>query len=448
MSAEETGTAMLARFAVGCAPPAGELAEATRRCLRDHLANALAGHDRHPARIAEALAEPGDAAGIYASRRRTSAARAAFVNAVRAHVLIRDDMHVESVCHIGTVVLPAILALAEREDATGGDILAAIVAGYAVMARVGAALAATPGFTARFRPTGVSGTAGAAAAAARLLRLDAATAASAIALAVNQAAGLNEWPHAGGEEIYLHPAHAARAGVEAVALAAAGLRGSASVIEGRAGILAGFGRGPDVIMAPDAGAILSVRHKPVPACNYVQTPVMAALALVARECIAAAAIEGVEIVTFAAALGYPGCDHPGPFDTVEQIKMSLQASVAVALITGSAAEAGFLRNGDREIARLAAATRLVNDPALTAAYPARQGAGVRLRLTGGRIVETRLEDVPWLDAAAVTARFRDEAEVVLGPKQAQTLDAAISALGTTGGPSGRSLGRLLARSVG
>lgn len=53
------------------------------------------------------------------------------------HVLELDDVHTESKAHIGTVVIPAAWALAERCGCTGKELLEAVICGYEVMARIG-----------------------------------------------------------------------------------------------------------------------------------------------------------------------------------------------------------------------------------------------------------------------------------------------------------------------
>src|SRR5581483_11623974 len=65
---------------------------------------------------------------------------AALLNGAFAHALEMDDTHQPSSTHPGAVVIPAALAAAEQIDASGRELLAAIVAGYEVMARLGMAL--------------------------------------------------------------------------------------------------------------------------------------------------------------------------------------------------------------------------------------------------------------------------------------------------------------------
>ena len=65
---------------------------------------------------------------------------AAFANAVAGHGLVREDMHAGAVSHLGVVVLPAMLALAQRRRVTGNQFAAGCIVGYEVGARIGRVL--------------------------------------------------------------------------------------------------------------------------------------------------------------------------------------------------------------------------------------------------------------------------------------------------------------------
>src|SRR5262245_62824091 len=61
---------------------------------------------------------------------RTSCTNAAFMNGLSSHVLELDDTHRDSITHVGAPVIPAALAMAEREGGGGRTFLTAVVAGY------------------------------------------------------------------------------------------------------------------------------------------------------------------------------------------------------------------------------------------------------------------------------------------------------------------------------
>ena len=329
----ESAAGHLADFTAGLGPELleGAIWRKVEVCILDLLAACFTGRATGQVRRAGAWVEALGAraeATLFGQAGRTAAAEAAFANGVAGHSLIREDMHVESGSHIGVVVLPAALAMAERVGAGGADVGCAVAAGYEVMARVGRALM-RPGFVQFFRPTGIAGPLGAAAATARVMGLDAEQTTNAISFAANFACGLNEWPRSGGEEIYFHAGMAARNGVLAAVLAAEGGCASETILDGPSAMLGAFGADGDAAHALVADLdrpreILAAFHKPAPACNYVQTPAQAALALVRHAGVAGRDIAAVTVRTFTAAIDYPGCNRQGPFQTVIQAKMSLQ----------------------------------------------------------------------------------------------------------------------------
>lgn len=409
-------------------------------CLFDLIGGALEAVDKPASRQALAAVVPlprgyAGSAALIGLGLRSSTGDAAFVNAVMGHGLVREDMHAASVSHLGVVVLPALLALADasaRHGApiTGHELLVAIVAGYEVGASIGRALIDAELARVR-RPTGITGPLAAAAAGARLFGLDAAQTAHALALAANTTGGLNQWGHTGGSEMYFHPGFAARSGVTAVLLARAGAYASPNALEGEAGLFASLGRrdaAAAVRLFGGAPEILAVYHKPVPACNFAQTACQAALQLAQQMPVPHERIEAVTIDVPRAAAVYPGCDVPGPFERELQAKMSILFNVAAALVRGRVDESSFVHLDDAGVQRLLGLTTLRIDDAMTAAFPARQGAAVEVRLVDGRVYRRQLDDVVHASAAQVRQRFQEAAEVRLGPAAAARIAGCIDAL--------------------
>ena len=414
-------------------------------CLLDMIGVAAAANDlpwsRQAAQYAAAMG--GNRATLIGSPARASVAEAAFANATAGHGLVQEDMHTASVSHIGVVVWPTLLALAEVQRATGRAFVAAGVVGYQVMARIGQALV-TREVAQRFRPTGLVGALGGAAAGARLLRLSEDETVNALALAANTAGGLNEWPRAGGGEMFFHPGFAARNAVTAVLLARAGADAAESALDGRAGLFAAFGGAPrGEIDLDGAWEILAAYHKPVPACNYAQTPAQAAFAVRSAQTFRPQDVERVVVKSFPEAIAYPGCDHAGPYRTQLQAKMSIQFAVAAVLVHGRLDDEVFRDFApDGEVAALARRVRLESDAELARGYPQRQGAEVVVGLRDGRTAGKRLLDLEPLDAAGVRARTRAALTRLLGAARAAEIEREIDAL--TASPDAARLARLLA----
>ncbi|HEY7671945.1 MAG TPA: MmgE/PrpD family protein [Gammaproteobacteria bacterium] len=434
------------------------LIDKAKLCVLDFLACALEARDRPWSVQAIAAASGGsglsrDSAGSAAAPQRLAtilgtpyvvgSADAAFANAVLGHGLVRDDMHLGSVSHLGCVVLPALLARAESERVSGRHLLTAIVVGYEAGGKLGRAVLDVE--VARiFRPTGITGPFAAAAGVAKLLGLDAPRFAVALELAANLAAGYNEWATTGGSEMFFHPGFAARNALMAVDLAAAGAYASPTALEGNAGLLAAFGKrespnsrdwqplpqeaAPGAMPFSGRAEILEAFFKEVPACNFAQTAAQAAREIATRDAPPAESMTRVGVRVPYAAARYPGCDYAGPFTQVLQAKMSIHYNVAAALCTGNFDERNYEPARQPEIARVARLVSLEVDDALTRAFPAKQGAAVDVELNDGRRLSARRESVTPASDELVRARFALAANEVLGIQACRAALAFIDGL--------------------
>lgn len=346
-------------------------------------------------------------ASVIGAQTRASAAEAAFANAVLGHGLVREDMHTGSVSHLGIVIFPTLLALAQSRRVSGRDFIAGAVCGYEIGASVGRALMDQE--TVRiFRPTGITGPLGASVAGSRMLGFTEDAGVSALGLAANATAGLNEWPASGADDMFFHAGFAARNAVTAVELAELGAFGSETALDGPAGLFAAL-RHRDRVSAvtPFSGdlEIFSVYHKPAPACNYAQTACQAALAIG----VDSHDVTAVHVKCTAAAIHYPGCNAAGPFERVLQAKMSIHFCVAATLARRSIEESNYRRLDDPEIARLISVTKLEEDPQLTQAYPGVQGSEVIVTLSDGKVLRKKLSDLVPATPDQIRARFRSAA---------------------------------------
>lgn len=386
-------------------------------CLVDFLSCALEAADLPWSRQAAAIATPRGSGTIIGVCDGTTAEDAAFANAVRGHGLVREDMHAGSIAHLGVVIWPTLLALAEVRPISGPELIRAAVIGYEVGGRLGRKVM-TPEVARLFRPTGLVGPYAAAIAGAIALDLAPDRIRAALALAGNCSAGLNEWPHNGADEMYFHPGFAACNAIRAIRLAEAGANGSMSIIEGPAGTIAAYARQPlkdGIELFPGGDAeIMAVFNKQVPACNFAQSPCQAAVVALRAAAVESGEIESVTIETCDAALNYPGCAHKGPYRTPLQAKMSIAFGVASALTSGEIAESNYSRLDDPEIMRLVGATSFRIDDGLNRAFPEKQGARVSLTLRDGRTVEHAMDDIAHADATLIRSRFRTAAHQRLG----------------------------------
>ena len=452
VEAHEPLAARIARAVAGLtAEPSAQVTQKVKICLMDLIGCAFESRElpwsQQARRIAERASENDAGATIIGSLHNVALGDAAFANAVMGHGLVREDMHSGSISHLGIVVLPALLALAQYRRASGRDFILAAVAGYEVGARVGRALMDAE-VAKIHRPTGIAGPVGAAAAGARLLGLNVEQTTSAIALGANTTAGFNQWAHTGGSEMFFQAGFAARNAVSAVRLAANSAFASPSALDGEAGLFAALKKrsaAANVELFQSAPEILSVYHKPVPACNFAQTPSQAALGL-ARDGLAADRIESIRIRVPRAGALYPGCDYAGPFAHILQAKMSIQYNVAAALLAGSVSEKNFTRLNDAQLHKLIGMMTLEVDDDFTRAYPGKQGGEVEVRSSAGQVRKLRLEDVVNATPADVSQRFRIAVEQAVGKARAQEIEECIETLDRAE-DAGR-LGTLLRASAG
>jgi len=171
----ETLSDRLARFAAGLRYediPA-QVIEKAKLHLLDALGIGLAAtREPYAAGVAALVRDWGGSpqATLWRWGDRLPAAHAALANGSFVHGLDFDDTHTDSITHVSACVVPTALAVGEAVRASGREILAAMVAGFEVIARVGGA--APGGFHARgFHATPICGAFGAAAVAGRLLGL-------------------------------------------------------------------------------------------------------------------------------------------------------------------------------------------------------------------------------------------------------------------------------------
>lgn len=409
-----------------------ELVRKVKVCLMDLIGCACEARHLPWSRQAVACAEIAGSGGasMIGEPLAATLGDAAFANAVMGHGLVREDMHSGSISHLGIVVLPALLALAQSRRVSGRAFIAATVAGYETGGQVGRALLDAE-VAKIHRPTGLTGPIAAAAAGARLLGLKLEAATSALALGANTTLGFNQWAHTGGSEMFFQAGFAARNAVTSVRLAQQGAFASHTALDGEAGLFASLGKraaAADVELFRGVPEILAVYHKPVPACNFAQTPAQAALRIAGEAKLPADRIAAIRVRVSRAGALYPGCDFSGPFEHILQAKMSIQYNVAAALIEGGVTEKNFELLNDPRLQRLIGVTTLSIDDELTQAYPGRQGAEVEVTDTIGRVHRARLDDVVNAGAAEVRARFRLATQSAMGAARAREIENCIDNL--------------------
>ena len=215
-----------------------------RTALVDTIGVMIAGAGSDPARIARQTIGPAATSGaslIIGTDQRTNALDAGLVNGVAAHALDYDDGNSIMGGHPSTMLVPAILALAEELDASADDTIVAYAAGYEVLIQLSRGLNPYH-YQHGWHPTATIGIFGVAAASAKLLGLGEAATGTALAIAASNASGIKA--NFGTMVKSFHVGHAVRDGIFCARLAANGFTANLAALEANQGFLNVFnGRG-------------------------------------------------------------------------------------------------------------------------------------------------------------------------------------------------------------
>lgn len=410
-----------------------------RRCLLDLAGATLAGcRARGAAILTEfVLASMAGApeAAVLRSGRRVPAPSAALANGFMTNALDIDDGYRAIVGHPGAVLFPAILAVAERQGATGAALLEALVVGYEVGIRAGLVMRPHYGL---FHCSGSWGAIGAAAACGRLLGLDAGRLAHALGIAEAHAPllpTLREVAHPAMTKDGV--AWGAFVGVSAALLAERGFTALPSVF------------GDERFDAPVATLgeryeILHVYFKPYPCCRWFQPAIHGVTTLVGRHAIRPERIARIEVATFRAALD---ARVRAP-RSQEEAEYSLPYCVAAVAVHGELGPRQVSEGGweDPRVLDLAQRIDLALAPDLDARFPAEALARVAIVTHDGARVESEVlparggpEDP--LTPAEIRAKFGRLVDGTLTPAAAAALAAAVETIEAL--PSARTLVELM-----
>lgn len=440
-------TRALAEFVAALRPealPPEVMAQAARVAL-DAIGCAVAAwtEDREKARIARDIAamypaQPG-AGVIGAAGLSAQPAFAALANGILVNAADNDDTHKRALLHVGSVVLPAALALAQARGLGGRQMLAALVAGYEVAARVG--MAVMPTHYRFWHSTATNGTFGGAATAAHAMGLDADGVQRALGLAGTQAAGLNTFFESGDMTKSLHPGKAALNGVLSAQLAALGMTAPPGILEHPKGYLAAFSLEPKAAALTDGlgttWEILQNGFKFFPSILASHSPIQATLAIVARHRPDPARIARITNETYDTVKSHFSAKEAA---TPMAARVSVPYCIAAAAVDGVLTQAQFApgRIHDPLIRRVLDRTEVIADPALNALYPANFPARVTITMEDGQsFTETVMlpkgDPGAPLSDAELEDKFRGNCEPVLGAAQAARLRDATLRL-AEGGP--------------
>lgn len=277
---------------------------------------------------------------VFGMNRRYGAGAAALLNGTLGHSLDFDDTHADSSLHPSAPVVPAALAAAELVDASGTELLAAIVIGIEVACRLGMALDPTAHYARGFHPTATAGNFGAAAAAGRLFGLSTKQMESAFGIAASQASGSLQFLENGAWNKRYQVGEAAMKGLIAASLAAEDFHGAADALEGRHGFLKGYSDGAEpsrsVAGLGSVWETLRTGVKLYPACRYTHAAVDGLLNLRTHHGLSADEVTRISVGLHRNGMALVG--DPGPAKrrarSIVEGQFSMPFAASVALLRG------------------------------------------------------------------------------------------------------------------
>ncbi|MBK1784097.1 MmgE/PrpD family protein [Prauserella cavernicola] len=408
-----------------------------KRLILDYLGGVIASSTTPVSKAVAAHAREsygGDGAtGIGAGR--LSALGAALVNGTAAHGLEVDDGYTPGSVHPSSVALPAVLAAAQQAGTDPARTLSASAIALELVCRLAAA-GHPATWRNHFHNTPLTGVVASAAGVAGLLGLDTERVQDALGIAGSHAGGLFEFLGQSAEVKRVHPGKAARDGIASAQLAAAGVTGPHTVLEGTHGYFAAFARdewSPETVRdgLGSRWTLLDTYVKPYPSCRHLHGPIDAALALRERHGLTIGDVESAHVGTYTVATHHSHTEVGGFLDA----QMSIPYAVAAAISRGhvALAEFGDEARADAEITRLTQAVAVEVDQAAQDVYPKARPATLTLTLRDGRTLAETVEQ-PYgepsnpMSDESLAAKFHALVDPVLGEQAATELVHAVWAL--------------------
>lgn len=402
--ASTTTTGWTNHFVATCLEMAREplpphVAAATRLVILDTLGAMLAAADPEwpGARKMRAFVAGEQVTGpctVVGTALRTAPTIAAVANGYLGYALDIETHHGPAVMHAAAGVIPAALAVAQLDGATGEDFVSAVALGIEVGCRVSLAIGPNDLYARGFHPSAVAGAFGAAAASGRLLGLDVEQFSRALGLAATQAAGLLAWSSDHTEESRpFNPGIAARNGVTAARLAAEGFGAPRRVFDPdekynvfRAWSIDGSGSpGLLVDTLGQQYAVEALTYKRYACCAFLHPALDALLDLMTVNAVSASQLTAIE-------MRFPASGAP-IIDGNPLRSHQAQYILPVAATRGAVrfADVLFDRSADADVARLSAVTRIIHDDELDHLYPARYTTRLTLTTIDGRAFATQVD---------------------------------------------------------
>ncbi|MFC2001944.1 MmgE/PrpD family protein [Chloroflexota bacterium] len=370
-----------------------EVITKTKHHIMDTLAAMVSGSKLKAGQVAIKYANDQGGvpeAQVVGSQTVTSAVNAALANGLMAHADETDDSHAKSHTHPGCAIVPAALAMSEREEADGMSFLKAVVVGYDIGCRITQALG-VDNIRQVFRSThSMGGVFGAAAAAAAIARLENQKVNYILSYTAQQAAGLTYWVRDNDhiEKAFVFGGMPARNGVTAATLIQSGFTGVLDPFSGERNIFEVFSspRLSPQLLTEELGShyeIMFTNIKKFSVGSPIQAPLQALLLLIEKHRLASKDVKSITVRLGDRWSSKTVNDRAMP-------DINLQHILAVTLLDGDltfATAHSRERMNDPVVLELKRCIKLVVDPELVAAKIKRQGIVDVTTKDGGQLRE-------------------------------------------------------------
>ena len=392
--------------------------EAKHRIL-DTLAAMVSGSHLKPGEMAirYARAQGGVAeATVLATDIVTSAVNAALVNGMFAHADETDDFEPVTKAHPGSAIVPAALAMAERDGRSGAELLAAVTLGYDVCCRFLLALGADHVRASHRSAEGTSSTMGAVAAAASLARLDENGMRYALSYAAQQVSGVWSWVRDAEhvEKAFDFSGMGARNGVTAALMVQLGFTGVSDVLDGEHNALQALSVDPKpeemVAALGSRFFVTETAIKPYSVGYPIQAPLDAFLTLVREHALNESNVESIVV-------RLPE-DGARVVNNRSMPDICCQHIIALALVDGGVSfedSHSYERMADPKVRSVRDRVELIADRALMDPAAPRSGR-VEVKLRDGRTVSHFTRHAPGTKENPIdTENVNNKARLLMAP---------------------------------
>lgn len=357
-----------------------------KKCFLDFLGVALAGYKTKAGNIITQIVmqmRGTEESTLLGSWVKVPCMSAALANGVMASALDMDDGHRLAVGHCGSVVIPAALAVAERENLPGRNFLEAIILGYETYIKVSSLVSRK---SHQLHSTGAWGVFGAAAASAKLLDLGKEEVMNALGIAGACAPISNTKISKTGAMVKESIGWAAMTGIAATFLAQRGFTGPPT-------ILGGFDDNGAKLLPSKKSLgkdyeILNVYFKPYSSCRWTHPAIDGVKELVEEYELDAEDIRRIIIRTFSEASSLNNYEPKSSVAAQFSIPYTIGAIVVDKSMGPDQIEEA--RLNDRKILEIAKKVEIEVDPHIDQMFPLRCASKVEIQTKDGKHFNTEI----------------------------------------------------------